>query len=70
MRKVNGCPKNIDLRNNFRDFFIRKEKSITDFFFLFYIFHESILKNFIKWSIYKRHLFIRLLKYSFIMLLR
>ena len=38
MRKVSGCPKNIDLRNNFRDFFIRKEKSITDFFFFFYFF--------------------------------
>ena len=38
MRKVSGCPKNIDLRNNFKDFFIRKEESITEFFFFFNFF--------------------------------
>ena len=51
--KVNGCSKNIGLRNFFRNFFTEKKKKATEFFILFFIFHESSIKTFRKWSINK-----------------
>ena len=48
--KVNGCSKDIGLRNFFRNFFMKKKKKkATEFF----IFHESSIKTFRKWSINK-----------------
>ena len=52
IRKVNGCSNDIGLRNFFRNFFIKKKKA-TEFFILFFIFHESSIKTFRKWSINK-----------------
>ena len=47
--KVNGCSKDIGLRN----FVMEKKKKATEFFILFFIFHESSIKTFRKWSINK-----------------
>ena len=48
--KVNGCSKDNGLRNFFRNFFMKKKKKkATEFF----IFHESSIKTFQKWSINK-----------------
>ena len=45
--KVNGCHKNISLRNIFRNF-LWEIKKITNFFYNFYISHKSGIKIFLK----------------------
>ena len=47
MGEVNESPKDIDLKNNFRNFFWEKKK-VINFFMIFYISHESNIKNFPK----------------------
>ena len=49
MEKVNGCPKGIGLRNNFRKLLgeKKKKKKIA----AFHISHESGVKNFLNWFI-------------------
>lgn len=51
MRKVDRCSNDIDLRNNFINFYENVKKKIT--FFFIYIFHNNGIKTFIKWYINK-----------------
>ena len=38
-RKVNKCLKGIGLKKKFRNFFMKKNEKVSDFFTVFYIFH-------------------------------
>ena len=46
MEKVNGCPKDIDLKNIFKNILLKKKKKI-DFLWFFYIPMNVMLKLFL-----------------------
>ena len=52
LENVNKCPKNISIRNIFKNF-LWKKKITTDFFYYFLHFYKNSIKIFLKWSINK-----------------
>lgn len=54
IEKVKKYFKSVGLENIFESFLWEKKKVHEFLTFFFYIFHESAIKNFIKWFINKR----------------